>query len=398
MRKKFILLALLATALTLCVMLASCTKKGDNPAASGQEIETMSDPAIGSGTPDKLNPGTPGTGASDDPIDTSSDGRETTPGTTQETETEAPKDPADMMNTAVEKLSAADKLAVTNSSQNTLTISDSTTLNTTTSAAYRIVGQDICVEQTDADGTRTVITLSGNTAYLFISAAAGADGTAVCRQKVALTEVQREIVAAALLEDSMTKADMTGFRKLTLTEKAGGGYTVEAKDFDKSTMEAVLAGMGMNAATVNMDDMYAQFELDAAGFVTEGTVHFGISYAVGTESVHLVVENGYVFDYADTLTVTAPDDKDSYESVSYEDIFGDLDDDRLTLYVTANVLRVRSTPDFESDSNVVGYLRKGDAVQILVMYDGYALITYKDTLCYIGTFYLSETPPETDEA
>ncbi len=65
-------------------------------------------------------------------------------------------------------------------------------------------------------------------------------------------------------------------------------------------------------------------------------------------------------------------------------------DDIVYLWITANVLNVRSTPDFTAD-NVIGYLTYGTCVEAVEITDDYVKILYNGTEAYIGTRYISYT-------
>ncbi len=65
-------------------------------------------------------------------------------------------------------------------------------------------------------------------------------------------------------------------------------------------------------------------------------------------------------------------------------------DDTVYLWITANTLNVRSSPDFSAD-NVIGYLTYGDRVEAIEITDDHVKILYNGTEAYIGTKYISYT-------
>ncbi len=64
------------------------------------------------------------------------------------------------------------------------------------------------------------------------------------------------------------------------------------------------------------------------------------------------------------------------------------------LWVLAN-LNVRSTPDFDDANNIIGFIKKGDMVEVLEKNENYTVIKYNGSIAYItaNTKYISFSDP-----
>lgn len=211
--------------------------------------------------------------------------------------------------------------------------------------------------------------------------------------------------------------------ELTATQ-GGSGTVVALSGITREAQDELFASLGIFASsTVQLNSATGAVTLNAEGLVADASFSMAILYEVEGEQLSLNVEYISTYFYDESDPVTAPADAAAYESISFEDCFGELIPDEpetdpatdvptepetelatepdtrpapenRVMYVTADVLRVRSSSDFQSETNTVGYLMKGASVTILEDYGSYAVIEYKGERCYIGTKFLSETRPE----
>lgn len=207
--------------------------------------------------------------------------------------------------------------------------------------------------------------------------------------------------------------------ELTATQ-GGSGTVIALSGVSRKAQDELFASLGVIASSkVQLNSATGAVTLNAEGLITDATFSMTILYEVEGEQLSLNVEYISTYLYDEDNPVMAPVDAAEYTKVSFEDCFGELIPDEpetepetepttepatepetkptpvnRVMYVTADVLRVRSSADFQSETNTVGYLMKGTSVTILEDYGSYAVIEYKGERCYIGTKFLSETRPE----
>lgn len=203
--------------------------------------------------------------------------------------------------------------------------------------------------------------------------------------------------------------------ELTATN-GGSGTVVALSGLTREAQDELFAALGVIASgTVQLNSATGAVTLNAEGLITDASFSMVILYEAEGEQLSLNVEYISTYLYDEDNPVMAPVDAAEYTKVSFEDCFGELIPDEpetepttepatepetkptpvnRVMYVTADVLRVRSSADFQSETNTVGYLMKGTSVTILEDYGSYAVIEYKGERCYIGTKFLSETRPE----
>lgn len=211
--------------------------------------------------------------------------------------------------------------------------------------------------------------------------------------------------------------------ELTATQ-GNSGTVVALSGISREAQDELFASLGIFASsTVQLNSATGAVTLNTEGLITDASFSMAILYEVEGEQLSLNVEYISTYLYDEDNPVMAPADAEEYMDVSFEDCFGELIPDEpetepttepatehetepetepdttpvpenRVMYVTADVLRVRSSSDFQSETNTVGYLMKGDSVTILEDYGSYAVIEYKGERCYIGKKFLSETRPE----
>lgn len=198
------------------------------------------------------------------------------------------------------------------------------------------------------------------------------------------------------------------------------GTVVSLSGITREAQDELFASLGLFASgKIQLNSATGAVTLNAEGMITDASFSMVILYEVDGEQLNLNVEYLSSYLYDEDAVVTAPVDAATYTKVSFVDHFGELIPDEpatepdtdtpsepdtepdtqptpthRVMYVTADVLRVRSSADFQSETNTVGYLTKGTSVTILEDYGSYAVIEYKGERCYIGTKFLSETRPE----
>ena len=207
--------------------------------------------------------------------------------------------------------------------------------------------------------------------------------------------------------------------ELTAT-RGDSGTVVALSGISREAQDELLASLGVIAtSTVQLNSATGAVTLNTEGLITDASFSMAILYEVEGEQLSLNVEYISTYLYDEDNPIMAPADAAEYTNVSFEDCFGGLipgepatepatepttepttepatkpTPENRVMYVTADVLRVRSSSDFQSETNTVGYLMKGTSVTILEDYGSYAVIEYKGERCYIGTKFLSETRPE----
>ena len=164
------------------------------------------------------------------------------------------------------------------------------------------------------------------------------------------------------------------------------------------------------ADNVTLTEVTGAAALNANGSLADSSFRVSMTYTVEGDTYRQDVELICSYSYGDTEAIGVPTGADTCRAVSFRDLF-DVDvpaetetgtatetaqepQQTVVRYVTATALNVRSSPDFSSASNIVGYLKKGDRVVILEDYGNYVVIEYNGKRCYIGTRYLSETKPD----
>lgn len=238
-----------------------------------------------------------------------------------------------------------------------------------------------------------------------------------------LSKSEKNWLAENLFAGYVLPIDPAVVVELTATQ-GDSGTVVALSGISREAQDELFASLGIFASsTVQLNSATGAVTLNTSGLITDASFSMAILYEVEGEQLSLNVEYISTYLYDEDNPVMAPVDAAEYTKVSFEDCFGELVPDEpetepttvpatepetepetepdtkpvpenRVMYVTADVLRVRSSSDFQSETNTVGYLMKGTSVTILEDYGSYAVIEYKGERCYIGTKFLSETRPE----
>lgn len=234
-----------------------------------------------------------------------------------------------------------------------------------------------------------------------------------------LSENEKNWLTENLFAGYVLPIDPAVVVELTATQ-GDSGTVVALSGISREAQNELFASLGIFASsTVQLNSATGAVTLNTEGLITDASFSMAILYEVEGEQLSLNVEYISTYLYDEDNPVMAPVDAEEYTDVSFEDCFGELIPDEpetepttepatepetepdtkpvpenRVMYVTADVLRVRSSSDFQSETNTVGYLMKGTSVTILEDYGSYAVIEYKGERCYIGTKFLSETRPE----
>lgn len=207
---------------------------------------------------------------------------------------------------------------------------------------------------------------------------------------------QLTTIKEMLFSDAMEYGvDVSSLRDLKL-ETSGATTIITFHSMDMSDLidTDLIGGMDMSDKGLTVSGRYELVDGLPSGII----ISTSMSMEIEGQAMTMQNEMRISFQY-ENITVQAPSDADTYQLCELDDILDGIlpgeEEDTLTMYVTADVLRMRSTPDFSADNNIIGYLKRGDVVQVLLLTDDYAIIAFDDDqIAYVGINYLSELPPE----
>lgn len=346
------------------------------------------------------------------PIATSSVTEAPAPSTNKPDSTQTTRDPATASPTSAETATATEPVDVLTEPQRMLIAAAVRTANT--DGAHVTV---VCVNRlTDGAGQSTEVknsvewrrvggnctqsgtggyTLQGGTFYL---TDAGVKVPALTAPQVAW--IYESVIAPGLLP----------FDPVAVQTLNASGKSVTVSGVRDQYRDALLESLQTLADNVTLTEVTGAAALNANGSLADSSFRVSMTYTVEGDTYRQDVEIICSYSYGDTEAIGVPTGADTCRAVSFRDLF-DVDvpaetetgtatetaqepQQTVVRYVTATALNVRSSPDFSSASNIVGYLKKGDRVVILEDYGNYVVIEYNGKRCYIGTRYLSETKPD----
>lgn len=384
-----------AATLTLVLSLIACsgTEEGTVESFTYPEVpnipmatETAAGTSAQTAAKDSGTQTEPATAADSSSSDTASDSpAETSP------------EPAEELSESVQKLkNAAIKTACTDGAYvtvvrvNRLTDSIGQSTEVRSSTVWRRVGGNC--------------TLSGVDGYTLLSDTVYLSGRQIMVS--GLTETQ-----IAWFYENYAAPGLLPFDPAAVQTLNASGKSVTVSGIREQYRDALLKSLQISAADMTLTEVTGAAALNADGTLADASFRVSVSYTAEGEAFRQDVEYICTYSYGAVEAVAAPSGSDACQAVSFRDAFGtdaaDSEKESETetetasepqasavLYVTATALNVRSSPDFKSDSNIVGYLKKGDRVVILADYGDYAVIEYSGKRCYIGTHYLSDKKPE----
>ena len=266
-----------------------------------------------------------------------------------------------------------------------------------------------------ASGTDNAVTLIGD--QLYFAKATGVNGRQ-SKKRNTLTEAQQSALRAAVdaLRMPLPTSD---FGDLLWVTDAAMGHRyiyVTAREVDGALIDRLLtaAGYDTKAQTVTVSDVGCEMYFEVAD-ETNPQLYEEVLPGSGLHTrIRLTAsEDGqaveWIFDIMEFGSsgqeprITAPENW--YSGYSTETDSATLLENVLSLltprsgyteqamYVTAAALKIRSTPDFGGDDNVIGYLTKGEAVTVVGETDTYYIIRIDGFDAYVGKSYLSPDRP-----
>ena len=214
----------------------------------------------------------------------------------------------------------------------------------------------------------------------------------------------------AWIYESVIAPGLLPFDPVAVQTLNASGKSVTVSGVRDQYRDALLESLQTLADNVTLTEVTGAAALNANGSLADSSFRVSMTYTVEGDTYRQDVEIICSYSYGDTEAIGVPTGADTCRAVSFRDLF-DVDvpaetetgtatetaqepQQTVVRYVTATALNVRSSPDFSSASNIVGYLKKGDRVVILEDYGNYVVIEYNGKRCYIGTRYLSETKPD----
>ena len=307
--------------------------------------------------------------------------------TTASSAIDEPVDPGALLNTAALRTATTDGAHVDIKCSIRLTDGSGQTTDFTTTVLWRRVGGN-CIQ-------------SGDSGYAWVDGILYVPGVGV---KIdGMTDEQTAWVYENMIAPGLLPFEPDSVRTLNVSDRV-----VTASGIRDQYLSALLASLGLEyAENVTLNESSGSITLNADTTLASATYRVVLTYAAEGDTYKEEVDFTCSYRYDSKETVEIPDGAGSCSSVSFRDVFDiDLPDQTETestkdpsaeedvRYVTVANLNVRSSPDFSSEKNVVGYLHKGDRVVILQDYGLYARIEFKGKECYIGTKYLSVEKPD----
>ena len=326
------------------------------------------------------------------PIATSSVTEAPAPSTNKPDSTQTTRDPATEPPTSAETATATEPVDVLTEPQRMLIAAAVRTANT--DGAHVTV---VCVNRlTDGAGQSTEVknsvewrrvggncTQSGNGGYTlqgstFYLTDAGVKVPALTAPQVAW--IYESVIAPGLLP----------FDPVAVQTLNASGKSVTVSGVRDQYRDALLESLQTLADNVTLTEVTGAAALNANGSLADSSFRVSMTYTVEGDTYRQDVEIICSYSYGDTEAIGVPTGADTCRAVSFRDLF-DVDvpaetetgtatetaqepQQTVVRYVTATALNVRSSPDFSSASNIVGYLKKGDRVVILEDYGNYVVI------------------------
>lgn len=266
-----------------------------------------------------------------------------------------------------------------------------------------------------ASGTDNAVTLIGD--QLYFAKATGVNGRQ-SKKRNTLTEAQQSALRAAVDAMRMPLPTSDYGDLLWVTDAAMGHryIYVTAREVNDALIDRLLtaAGYDTHAQTVTVSDVGCEMYFEVAD-ETNPQLYEEVLPGSGLHTrIRLTAsEDGqaveWIFDIMEFGSsgqeprITAPENW--YSGYSTETDSATLLENVLSLltprsgyteqamYVTAAALKIRSTPDFGGDDNVIGYLTKGEAVTVVGETDTYYIIRIDGFDAYVGKTYLSPDRP-----
>ncbi|MCQ2430048.1 MAG: SH3 domain-containing protein [Clostridia bacterium] len=268
-----------------------------------------------------------------------------------------------------------------------------------------------------ASGTDNVVTLIND--QLYFAKAIGANGRQ-SKKRNTLTEKQQKTLLPAIDQRRMPLptseyGDLTnwqvdaamGHRYIWVTVREVADSLIDrlltAAGYDTASQEITVSDVQCNLYfEVKNPDMHDWEVLTSSGLHTEVRMTVtASSYTAGPEQLIFDIrefgtdgqkpritepENWYsgYSQETDSATLT----KSVLAVLGPQTAYGEI-----TMYVTAAALKVRTTPDFGSDDNVIDYLKSGEAVTVIGETDTYYIIRLDGFPAYVGKTYLSPDKP-----
>ncbi len=384
-----------AATLALVMSLIACGESGDRGTASATYPEV---PTIPIATETQAAASAAGTQAETSggkqtvpDTDTATSPSTTAVTTTAAESTEAPTEPQKLLTSAAVRTANTDGAGVTVVCVVRLTDGAGQYTEVRSSIAWRRVGGSCTQSGTNG------YTLSGNAFYL-PDAGVKVSG---------LTSPQ-----AAWIYENVVAPGLLPFDPATVQTLNASGKSVTVSGVREQYREALLATLQIPTDNATLTEAAGAALLTAEGCLADASFRVSATYTVEGDTYRQDMEITCTYSYGNTEAIGVPTGADACKAVSFRDLFGsDVTEETETetetapatatepqpstvRYVTATALNVRSSPDFSSSSNIVGYLTKGDKVVILEDYGSYVAIEYEGKRCYIGTRYLSETKPD----
>lgn len=297
-----------------------------------------------------------------------------------------PTDPGALLNAAALRTATTNGAQADISCSVRLTDGNGQTTEAIMTVSWRRVGGN-CVQ-------------SGDVGYTVVDGTLYVPGVGV--KIPGMTDRQMSWLYENMIAPGLLPFDPESVRTLNASERV-----VTASGVRDQYMSSLLASLQIYADDVTLTESSGSVTLNDDMTLKSAEYRVALTYVAEGDTYRQEFVFDCTYRYDSEETVEIPEGAGSCSSVSFRDVFDiDIPDQTETessqessseedvRYVTVANLNVRSSPDFSSEKNVVGYLHKGDRIVILQDYGSYARIEYKGKECYIGTRYLSAEKPD----